>query len=344
MTRCKFPRWGGALLGTGLLLATPLTANGEDFYKGKRIEFIIGQPAGGTYDQWARLIGRHMGKHIAGNPSFLPKNMPGAGHIKATNYLFNIAPKDGTTIGVFSRTIPSQALMKHPAVQFNTTEFNWIGSPELTNRVCVAKKGVPVQKGDELYEKELVVAGLGSGSSPSTTPRILNRALGLKLRLVDGYDAPHNALLAIDRGEVQGICQTVSGLDQAKPGWFESGAFVVLFSMEKKPIARFNAPTVYKFTKTEEQRQIISFFSSATELGRPIAAPPGVPKERVQMLRRAFDATMKDPEFMAEAKKQGLEINALTGEELSDRVMDLARTPLDIVAKTKEMAGIKDKK
>lgn len=321
----------------------PMAIAADDFFKGKRIEFIIGQPAGGTYDQWARLIGRHMGTHIPGNPSFLPKNMPGAGHIKATNYLFTLAPKDGTAVGIFSRTIPSQALMKHPAVQFNTTEFNWIGSPELTNRVCIAKKGVAVQKGEDLFERELVVAGLGAGSSPSTTPRILGRALGLKLKLVDGYDAPQPAMLAIERGEVQGICQTVAGLDQARPGWYESGGFVVLFSMEKKPLPRFGAPTVYKFTKTEEQRQIISFFSSATELGRPIAAPPGVPPARVNTLRRAFDATMKDPAFMAEAQKQSLEINALTGEELTDRVLDLAKTPLEIVAKTKEMAGIKDK-
>jgi tripartite-type tricarboxylate transporter receptor subunit TctC len=336
---------GGAVAVMAGAVVVPASAQAADpFFKDKRIEFIIGQASGGTYDQWARVISRHMGRHIPGNPGFLPKNMPGAGHIKATNYLFNVAPKDGTTIGIFSRNIPTQALLKHPAVQFKTETFNWLGSPELTNRVCVAKKGAPVQTGEDLFSKELVVGGAGSGSAPSTTPKVLKGALGMKFKLIEGYDGPPAVLLAVERGEVHGICQTVAGLDQIQPGWFEKGGFRVLFSLEKKPVARFGAPTIYTFVKTEEQRQIVSFFSSSTELGRPIAAPPGVPADRVNALRRAFDAVMTDPKFMAEAKKQGLKINALTGEELADRVADLARTPQDIVARTEDIAGLKKKK
>lgn len=333
----------GAAIFVCALATSAGAQESADFYKGKRIEFIITQPAGGTYDQWARLLARHMGNHIPGNPSFLPKNMPGAGHIKGTNYLYNLAAKDGTAIGIFSRTIPTTALMKHPAIQFETTKFNWIGSPELSNRVCIAKTGAPVQSGEQLFEKELIVAGLGSGSAPSTTPRVLQKALGLKLKLVDGYDSPQAAMLAMERDEVQGICQTVAGLDQAKPGWSESGGFKVLFSLEKKPVARFGAPTVYAYTKTDEQRQIVGFYSSSSELGRPIAAPPDVPADRVNTLRRAFDASMKDPALVEEAKKQGLDINPLTGEELAERVAALAATPIEVVNKTKEMAGIKDK-
>jgi tripartite-type tricarboxylate transporter receptor subunit TctC len=338
-------RAAGAIAVLAGSIVAPVGAHAADpFFKDKRIEFIIGQASGGTYDQWARVISRHMGHHIPGNPGFLPKNMPGAGHIKATNYLFNVAPKDGTTVGIFSRNIPTQALLKHPAVQFNTRDFNWVGSPELTNRVCVAKTGAPVQTGEDLFNKELVVGGAGSGSAPSTTPKVLRGALGMKFKLIEGYDGPPAVLLAVERGEVQGICQTVAGLDQIQPGWFEKGGFKVLFSLEKKPVPRFGAPTIYKFVKTEEQRQIVSFFSSSTELGRPIAAPPGVPADRVNALRRAFDATMTDPKFMAEAKKQGLKINALTGEELADRVADLAKTPPEIIAKTEEIAGLEKKK
>ena len=363
----------GGLCGLFLAAAFPGQIQAQsvaEFYKGKTIEFIIGTSAGGSYDQWARLIGRHMGRHIPGNPNFLPKNMPGAGHIKATNYLFNVAPKDGTTIGMFSRNIPTRALLKHPAVKFKPEEFNWIGSPELTNRVCVAKKGVPVQKGEDLFQKELVVGGAGSGGAVSTTPLVLNGvlgmkfklvegykgtavsttpavlrgALGMKFRVVEGYKGATDVVLAIERGEVHGICQTISGLGSSNPNWFKDGKLVVLFNLERKPLPEYKAPSVFSFAKTEEQRQILTFYTSNTELGRPITAPPGVPKDRLTALRRAFDATMKDPAFMSEANKQKLEINALTGEELTERILDLGKTPEAIVDKTEALLGPKPKK
>jgi tripartite-type tricarboxylate transporter receptor subunit TctC len=335
------------LCGLVLAAAVPGTVAAQsvaDFYKGKTIEFIIGTSPGGTYDQWARLIGRHMGRHIPGNPSFLPKNMPGAGHIKATNYLFNVAPKDGSTIGMFSRNIPTRALLKHPAVKFKPEEFNWIGSPELTNRVCVAKKGAPVQKGEDLFTKELIVGGAGPGTAVSTTPAVLRGALGMKFRVVEGYKGAPDVILAIERGEVQGICQTVAGISTSNPGWLNDGKLVVLFNLERKPLPELRAPSVFSFAKTEEQRQVLAFYTSNTELGRPITAPPGLPKDRLTALRRAFDATMKDPAFMAEAGKQKLQINALTGEELTERILDLGRTPVAIVDKTEALLGPKPKK
>lgn len=324
----------GACILAAIALSSVAAHSADDFYKGKQIEFIIGQSAGGTYDQWARAISRHMGKHIPGNPIFVPKNMPGGGHIKATNYLYSVAPKDGTSIGIFSRNIPMQALLKHPAIKFTPNAFNWIGSPELTNRICVAKTGVPVQRGQDLFEHELVVGGEGPGSAISTTPRVLNGVLGMKFKLIEGYNGSPAIMLAIQRGELQGLCQTVAGLDQLQPGWFEKKEFVVLFNLEKKPIPQYGAPTIYEFAKVEEQRQVIGFYSSSTELGRPIAAPPGVPKERVDVLRRAFDATMSDPALKSDAQRQGLELNALTGEELTERVTELGNTPQTIISKT----------
>jgi tripartite-type tricarboxylate transporter receptor subunit TctC len=343
-------RTSSALAGLcGLVLAAAVPGavaaqSVADFYKGKQIEFIIGTSSGGSYDLWARLIGRHMGRHIPGKPSFLPKNMPGAGHIKATNYLFNVAPKDGSTIGTFSRNIPTRALLKHPAVKFKPEAFNWIGSPELTNRVCVAKKGAPVQKGEDLFARELIVGGAGAGTAVSTTPAVLRGVLDMKFRVVEGYKGASDVILAIERGEVQGICQTVSGINSSHPGWLKDGKLVVLFNLERKPIPEYKAPSIFSFAKTTEQRQILAFYSSNTELGRPIAAPPGVPADRLTALRRAFDATMKDPAFMAEANKQGFEINALTGEELTERVVELGNTPAAIVDRTEALLGPKPKK
>jgi len=301
------------------------------FYKDKRIEFIIGSSAGGTYDQWARMIARHMDRHIPGKPSFIPKNMPGAGQILATNHLFNLAPKDGTAIGIFSRNIPTQALLKHPSVKFTTADFNWIGSPELTNRVCVARKGAKVQKAEDLFKYELIVGGAGIGTTVTNTPVVLKGVLGMNFRLVDGYKGAPDVMLAIERGEVEGICQTVSGIDSSKADWRERGDLIPLFTLELKPVPELGVPSIYEFVKTPEQRQKLAFFFSSTELGRPIAAPPGVPAERVIALRRAFDATMKDSAFIEEAKKMGLEITAITGEELTEIVAGLAKTPQGIV-------------
>ncbi|MGE0651290.1 MAG: Bug family tripartite tricarboxylate transporter substrate binding protein [Alphaproteobacteria bacterium] len=338
---------GLGALALAAIAAIPDAATAQsvaDFYKGKQIEFIIGSAAGSTYDAWARVIGRHMGRHIAGKPTFLPKNMPGAGHIKATNYLFNVAPKDGTSIGMFSRNMPTRALLNHPAVKFKPEEFNWIGSPELTNRLCVAMANAPVQSGDDLFTKELIVGGAGSGGAVSTTPLILKGVLGMKFKLVEGYKGTADIFLAMERGELHGVCHSLSGLRAGVPGWLESGKIRVLFNMERKPIPGVNAPTIYKYIKTPEQRQVVSFYTSNTELGRPIAVPPGVPAGRLTALRRAFDATMKDPGFTADANKQKLEINALTGEELTERVLDLAKTPAAIVDRTEALLGVKPKK
>lgn len=314
-----------------------------EFYKGKQLDFIVGSAAGSTYDAWARLIGKHMGNHIPGKPTFIIKNMPGGGHIKATNHLFNIAAKDGTVIGVFSRNMPTRALLNHPAVKFKPAEFNWIGSPELTNRLCVAMSTSPIKSGDDLFEKEFVVGGAGAGGAVSTTPLILKSALGMKFKLVEGYKGTSDIFIAMERGEIHGICHSLSGLRAAVPGWLEAGKIRVLFNMERKSIDGMSAPTIYKYIKTKEQRELVSFYTSNTELGRPIAAPPGLSADRLNALRRAFDATMKDDGFKADAARQNLEINALTGEELTERIMDLARTPASVVDKTEALLETKDK-
>lgn len=313
----------------------------EEFYRGKQIRFIIASETGGDYDQWSRMIARHMGKHLPGKPSFVPVNMPGGGMLTATNHLFNVAEKDGSVIGMIGRNLPNQALLKHSSVRFDPLKFNWIGSPELTNRVCVARDGAPVQKGEDLFQHELIVGGSGAGTAVSTTPVILSRLLGMKFRLVEGYTGGQAILLAIERGEVQGICQSYTSLRGSKPEWFTSGKVKVLFNLERTPLPGAKAPTIYEFIKDEDARRILSLYNSSVEIGRPILAPPGVPTDRVEALRRAFDATMKDPELKAEAEKLSLEINALTGEQLGEIIADLMNTPKDIVEKMQALVQTK---
>jgi tripartite-type tricarboxylate transporter receptor subunit TctC len=319
-------------------LGAPASADSvEDFYRGKQIRFIISSATGGDYDQWSRLIIRRLGKYVPGNPTFIPQNMPGGGQIIATNYLFSTAPQDGTVIGMIGRNLPNDALLKKEGVRFDPVKFNWLGSPELTNRVCVAMEGVPVQKAQDLFQRELLVGGAGAGTAVSTTPTLLARLLGMKFKLVEGYGSSQGVLLAMERGEVDGICQSLSSLRGSRPQWFESGKLKVLFNTERHTVPGLNAPTVFDFVKAEDQRKILALYTSSVEFGRPIVAPPGVPKERVEALRTALADALKDPDLLEEAKKQAIEITYVSGPDLEMLVADLMSTPADLVEKMREL-------
>jgi tripartite-type tricarboxylate transporter receptor subunit TctC len=309
----------------------------EDFYRGKQVRFIIASATGGDYDQWSRIIARFLGKYIPGNPTIVPQNMPGGGQITATNHLFTTAAQDGTVIGMIGRNLPNDALLKKEGVRFDPVKFNWLGSPELTNRVCVAIDGAPVKKAQDLFQSELLVGGAGAGTAVSTTPVLLSRLLGMKFKLIEGYGNSQAVLLAIERGEVQGICQTYSSLRSSRPEWFASGKLKVLFNTERHPVEGLNAPSVFDFVKSEDQRKVLSLYTSSVELGRPIVAPPNVPKERVEALRKALADTLKDPELLEEAQKQGMEMTYVSGPEIETLIADLMSTSPEIVDKMREL-------
>jgi tripartite-type tricarboxylate transporter receptor subunit TctC len=263
--------------------------------------------------------------------------MPGAGGIAAANHLFNVAPKDGSTIGMIGRNLPNQAVLRLPTVKFDPAKFNWIGSPEYVNRVCVAMNTASVKTARDLLTTDLLVGGAGAGTAVSTVPTLLRKLLGLRFTVVEGYGSSTAIILAMERGEVQGICQTINSLRNSRPGWIESGRMRILFNVEHDPVPALNAPSVYDFVTTDEQRQILDFYSSSVELGRPIVAPPGVPAERVAVLRRGFDATMKDPAFLAEAKKLGVDVSPRSGERLAEIVANLMQTPPSVTEKTEAL-------
>ena len=320
------------------IFAPPATAQSpEDFYRGKQMIFIIPVAAGGDYDLWGRMIIRHLAGHIPGKPNMIPQNMPGGGQMTAANHLFNVAARDGSVIGMIGRNMPNQALFKHPSVQFDPIKFNWLGSPELTSRVCGAMAASGVTSGTDLFDKELLMGGAGVNTAVSTTPLLLHNLLGMKLKLIEGYGSTNAIMLAMDRGEVHGICQTYMGIKNGNEDWLTNGRFKILFNLERNPIPGVDAPTIYKFVKTQEQRDIIGLFNSSVELGRPVAAPPDLPSDWVTALRRAFDATMGDPAFLADAARQKLEINTLTGEQLTELITALMKSPPDISDKMESM-------
>lgn len=313
----------------------------EEFYRGKSIRVIVTTAVGGDYDVWSRLVTKHMAKYMPGKPGFVVQNMPGAGGFIAANNLYTQAPKDGSVIGMIGRQLPFQALMKEDGVRFDPLKFGYIGSPEVTNRVCVTTRGAAVQKGEDLFEKELVMGGAGAGTSVTALPTLLANLLGMKFRIVEGYGSAGAVVLAIERGEVQGICQTYSQLTTTKPDWFASGFMKVLFNIESKPIAGLDAPTIYQFTKTPEQKQIVALYNSSIELGRPMVTPPDVPTERLAALRTAFEASLVDAELKAEAEKQKLEITLVKGVELEELVKNLMATPAELVAKMQSLTKAK---
>jgi tripartite-type tricarboxylate transporter receptor subunit TctC len=320
-----------ALLALSLPVERAAAQTADEFYRGRQIRVIVGTAAGQDYDSWARLISRHLPRYIPGNPTFVVENMPGAGHILATNFLFNLAPRDGSAIGMVSRNMTEAAVMKLPNVRFDPAKFNWIGSPELNHRVLFVNVSSGFSKVPDLFERELIIGTPGGAQGVSAAPVLLRNLLHMRLKIIQGYHSPGDVILAMARHEVEGVVQTLGAPDGARRQWIESGQMRVMFNMEHERLAGLDAPTIFEFIKSEEERQVLGFFSSSMELGRPLMAPPGVPADRVARLRAAFAAVVKDPAFLQEAAAMGFEVAPQSGEEIAARVAAVTATPKTIV-------------
>jgi tripartite-type tricarboxylate transporter receptor subunit TctC len=331
-------RLSAALTASALILfaiAMPAGAQpAESFYRGKQLKLLVGSEAGNDYDNWARFVAHAMPAHIPGNPSIIVENMPGGGSIVVANYLYNIAPKDGTVFATFSRNLPSAALLGRPNIKYDPRRFAWLGSPERLNRVCAANTNARVQRAQDLFTTELLVGGAGAGAVPSFLPVLLNNLLGTKFRLIEGYSGSGGIFLAMDRGEVEGICITLGVFTGPRANLLKDGKVRLLFNTESQRLAAFpDVPTIQEFITSDEQRQIITFVNGSLELGRPFTLPPGVPADRVRLLRESFAATVRDPAFLAEAAKLKYEVTYTSGEEQQALIDKLYATPQDMIAK-----------
>jgi tripartite-type tricarboxylate transporter receptor subunit TctC len=310
----------------------------EEFYRGKTIQVLIGLSAGGAYDIYARMLARHMGKHIPGNPTLVPSNMEGAGSLTLTNYLYNVAPKDGTVFGTINRGAPFEPLIGEAQLaRFDPSQFTWIGSVANEVSICAAWDRAGVDNFDQLFTRELTVGGTGAGADTNQFPRIMNGVLGTKLKVVSGYPGGNNIDLAMERGEVDGRCGwSWSSIKSTRKAWLDMGSIKVLvqLALEKHPDLP-DVPLILDYAKTDEDRAMLRLIFSRAALGCPFLAPPGIPADRAAMLRKAFDETMKDPEFLAEAAQALLEVAPVGGEELQQLIADIYQTPPEIVAKTR---------
>lgn len=331
-------------LGAGVLpssIAYADTASVESFYKSREVKLIIHSTTGGAYDSWARLIAPYLSRHLPGKPNFVAVNMPGAGGIIAANHLYLRAPRDGSVIGMIGRNLPYQAVMGLKNIRFDPVRFNWLGSPEKGNTVFLVRGDAPVQTADELFEKQMLVGGAGAGTAVSLMPTILNKLLGAKFKLVEGYQGMGAIILAMHRNEVQGVFVTLTSVETGFPGGLKSGDVRILFNMEKNPVEGLNAPSIFKYPKSERELQLLSLLAVSSEIGRPMLAPPDVPTERVAALRKAFDAAMTDPELIRAAEKIGLPITSVTsGQELEETIRELASTSKALLEEMNQLSKL----
>jgi tripartite-type tricarboxylate transporter receptor subunit TctC len=325
---------GGALATIGAaLLAPPPPAAAEDFYSGKTLEIIVSSGVGAdSYDTLSRLVARHIGRYLPGSPNVIVQNMPGAGGILAANQLYNIAPRDGTAIGMLDQSISEDQLFKVPGLKADVTKMSWIGRVISNDAVLIAWHSAAVKKIDDAYTKELIVCSTGSSSQLRWA--MLKRLLGLKLRLVTGYKGTGDGLVAMERGEVEALSMPWTVFRAIRADWLRDKKVNVLLQtgLDKAPDLP-DVPRLVDLGRNDEQRQILELFSQPEKIGRSLTAPPGLPPQRAAQLRSAFAATMMDPGFRADAARMRIELSPLPGGQLQAIIETSFDYPSTIVGK-----------
>ncbi len=313
--------------------APPASAQ-SDTLAGKTVQMIIGFGPGGGYDLWGRTVARHIGKHLPGNPSVIPQNMPGAGSYTATNYIYSVAPKDGTVLGIIARDAALGPLSGAPGARFDATRLSWIGTPTKETNVCVAFHTAKVKTLQDLFRQQLIVGDTGPGTGTRSYPKVLNDLLGTKFKIVGGFPSSVEVFLAMERGEVDGICESLDSIRNRRPDWIPAGKIAVLLQAGARPDPDLKGvPFVLDLARNEEQRQTLEYVYAGQGIGRPFVAPPDLPAARLKMLRDAFSATMKDTGFAEEARKSKLDLEPEDGEHLAALIAKIYATPKPIVDK-----------
>jgi tripartite-type tricarboxylate transporter receptor subunit TctC len=321
-----------------LLPLLPLQARAQEpFYKGKTITLIVGSNASGGYDTYGRLLARHLGNHLAGKPNFVVQNMPGAAGVLSANRLYNISPKDGTVIGIFDQAVFLDQLLGIPGLQLDVRKFNWIGRLLANSAVLIAWHTAAVKKIEDAFTHQLIVAASGSSSRLNWTA--LNAIVGTKFKLVLGYTGPATAKIAMERGEVEALSQPWSVLRNENHDWLAEHKINLLLQTGLEKNADLpNLPRMVDLGKTENDRRLLELFTASSVVGRAFAAPPGVPKERVDELRQAFSAMVKAPEFLADLNRMKLDLEPMSGADLQAFFIKTEFPPA-LIERAKEIAG-----
>lgn len=305
-----------------------------DFFAGKQVHLLVSAASGGAYDTYARLIAQHMPDHIPGRPVIVVQNMPGAAGIKATNYMYSVAPRDGTSIAAVSSGVPLGKLMFPNTAEYDPNRLSWIGNVSRSTRIGYVWHTAPIHVLDEARTKAITVGATALGTGSADLVVVADELFGFKFKLVTGYKGAPEVKLAMERGEVQGMFgNQLSDLKTSKPEWLREGKVRILtqFGLEKSPELP-DVPLFVDLAKTREDRQLLEFLLARQTTSAPYLAPPALPSDRLGTLRRAFDATVRDPKFLAGAQRAKLEVDQpMTGEEVAALVAKLSETPVPVV-------------
>jgi tripartite-type tricarboxylate transporter receptor subunit TctC len=305
-----------------------------DFYRGKTVNVLIGVGAGGEYDIQARLVARHIGRHIPGNPTVVAQNMTGAGGLRMTNYLYGVAARDGTYIGMIANAFPALQAVGNPGVQFDAGKMNWLGTIAPVVETLAVWHTTGIKTVEDVRSRETVAGASARGAITYFYPAVMNELLGTKFKIVTGYPGGNAINLAMERGEVEARNNTWSSWKATKAAWLRDKLITIIAQAGPKA-PDLDAPSVENMARNAEDRQLIELVMSGTQLGRPLTTNAGVPPERVAALRAAFAATMKDPEFLAEAAKLNFEVNPVLGEPMQRIVEKVLATPKPVAARAK---------
>jgi len=327
-----------AIVPTLVAPALAIAETAPDFYRGKTITILVASGAGGGYDFFARALAKHMGRHILGNPTIIVQSMPGAGGARMVNTLYNVSAQDGTVLGVpLAPTAQAQILDPAP-IKYDARKINWLGNLEDSVGILFVWHGSPTRTMADAMTRATPLAGSGKSSATYQIPVLANALLGTKFNVVLGYTSAPNMETAIERGEVDGRAAVWQTLHISQPNWFKEGKVrIIVQSVIKRAPQLPDTPTYIELAKTEEARKIFEFIALQNVTGRTLIAPPGVPKDRVTLLRRAFDAVVKDPVVLSEMTRAGLVIEPTTGEEVQDVVGRMIATPPEIVGRMRKL-------
>ena len=329
---------------TGGLSGTPSAQSVEKFYKGKKIRVVVGGTPAGGYGTYARVLSNHIGKYVPGNPKILFQTMPGAGSLVASNWIYNVAPKDGTVIGAIQRGIPMAPLLGEKGPKYDAQKFNWIGSLNNEVSICVAWHTTGIKTIDDVKKKELIIGGTGPGDTEAF-PAALNNILGTKFRIISGYSGV-GSILAMERGEVSGRCGwSWTSLKSQRPTWLKEKKVHVLIQLSLLKLPEIgNVPLVGDLTKSKKDKDALELIFTRQAVGRPYVMGPGVPADRLAAVRKAFMATTKDKSFLARTKKLRLDVAPVSGEDMQKLVAKLYKTPQSIVDLAKDALVYKGKR
>ena len=326
-------------LSLAATLATLAVAHAQDaaeFYRGRTVSLVVGFNPGGGADTYARLVARHLGKHIAGNPTVVVRNMQGAGSVVAANHIYNVSPKDGTELGLFAGNITIDPLMGGTQHKYDARKFGWVGAPSSDSNVCLSSLSSSFKTIDDVIRREMITGT--SGTSTYDFPVVMNNVIGTKFKLVKGYGGSAALRLAMERGEIEGFCGV--GYNSMRTAGLADGKanILVQVGLAKNPHMP-NVPFIFDYAKSDEDRQILRLVFGWLDLERPIGAPPGVPEERLRALREGFDRAMKDSALLADAEKAQVGIEPMSGAAIAAFVDEAYRAPAEVGKRAAQMLG-----